>query len=218
MRTPREIYAQYKIIPSLQLHQLRVAAVAKLICENFKQPINTREVVLACLFHDMGNIIKFDLATFPEFTKPEGVGYWEGVKTEYRAKYGTDHHAASQTIAREIGLSETVVGYIGLVGFSHALEVLESDSFEKKICEYSDMRVGPHGVLSLEDRIADGRKRYITRKESVSADWKDQFERLKGIEEKLEKQVFAETTTVSEDINDTAVAPIIEELWEYEVA
>lgn len=218
MRTPREIYSAYKIMPSLQTHQLCVAAVAKMICDNFKKPIHTRDVVLACLFHDMGNILKFDLTIFPEFTHPEGVEYWERVKAEFVKKYGTDHHAASQIIAREIGLSETVVGHIGLIGFSHALEILEGDSFEKKICEYSDMRVGPHGVLSLEDRIADGRKRYITRKGNVSADWKDQFERLKGIEEKLEKQVFAETTTVPEDINDASIAPLTKELSEYAVA
>ena len=218
MRTSREIYEKYNIMPALQLHQLRVAAVAKLICGNFTKPLNANEVILVCLFHDMGNIIKSDLSVFPEFLEPEGREYWEKVKAEYAKKYGTDQHAASQMIAREIELSETVAGYIGLIGFSHALEILEGDSFEKKICEYSDMRVGPHGVLSLEDRIAEGRKRYIARKGDVSTGWKDRFERLSGIEKKLEKQIFAETTIVPEDINDEAVAPLIEELQNYPVA
>ena len=41
-------------MPGLQLHQLRVAAVGKLICEHLKKPVRTKDVVVACLFHDMG--------------------------------------------------------------------------------------------------------------------------------------------------------------------
>ena len=84
MRTPREIYAEFKIMPNLQLHQLRVAAVGKLISEHFTVPVNVRDVVLACLFHDMGNILKFDLTQFPEFREPQGILYWEEVKKERR--------------------------------------------------------------------------------------------------------------------------------------
>ena len=100
MNTPREIYAQYKIMPSLQLHQLRMAAVAKLTFCNCKKLVNERDVILACLFHDMGNILKFDLTKFPEFTQPEGIEYWESVKDEYRKKYGTDQHVATEAVAR----------------------------------------------------------------------------------------------------------------------
>ena len=60
MKTPREIYTAYKIMPNLQLHQLRVAAVGKLICDNFNPPaggtVNERGVILARLFSHMGKI------------------------------------------------------------------------------------------------------------------------------------------------------------------
>ena len=82
MRIPREVYSEYKIMPTLQLHQLRVAAVARLVCDHLTHPINTRDVILACLFHDMGNIIKSNLNHFPEFCEPEGTAYWEKVKAE----------------------------------------------------------------------------------------------------------------------------------------
>src|SRR3989338_10487921 len=121
MKTPREIYAAYKIMPALQLHQLRVAAVGKLICDNFNPSsggtVNAHDVILACLFHDMGNILKFNLTYFPEFLEPQGLEFWEAVKAEYKERYGKDQHEASKEIGREIGLSGPVVEIIDAIGF-----------------------------------------------------------------------------------------------------
>ena len=62
------IYAKYKIPPQLQTHQLRVAAVAKTICEHLWPKLSDmRTIISTCLVHDMGNIIKFDLDKFPKF-------------------------------------------------------------------------------------------------------------------------------------------------------
>ena len=109
MRTPRELYAQYRIMPKLQLHQLRVTAVAQTICKVFAERVDERTVVTACLFHDMGNIIKFDLTKFPDFLEPEGLEHWSQVKKEFEEKYGFDQHAATLMIARELGLSVPVL-------------------------------------------------------------------------------------------------------------
>ena len=78
-----EIYRKYRIPPQLQLHQLRVASIAKYICDNLKVPVDIEEVVSADLLHDMGNIIKFDLSLFPEYLEPEGLEYWQGVKNDF---------------------------------------------------------------------------------------------------------------------------------------
>ena len=48
-------------MPNLAMHQLRVAGVAMQICESLDTNIDTNSVVKACLLHDMGNIIKFNL-------------------------------------------------------------------------------------------------------------------------------------------------------------
>lgn len=217
MRTPREIYAAYQIMPSLQLHQLRVAAVAKLLCEGFTKPINGRDVILACLFHDMGNILKFDLSLFPEFTQPQGVAYWESVKAEYTKKYGEDEHAATQAIMTEIGLPESVMHLMEGVGFSKVDHVAASDSFEQKIVQYSDLRVGPHRILSLEERIEEGRKRYLGSGRSIGAPDEGRYQVLVEAARKIEKEIFAEVTIRPENINDASVAPIVEKLWEYSV-
>ncbi len=70
MKTVQQIYNDYNILPLLQLHQLRVAGVAKLITESITIPVDAQAVVLACLFHDMGNIIKADFTYFPEALQP----------------------------------------------------------------------------------------------------------------------------------------------------
>ena len=228
MRTPRGIYAQYNIMPSLQLHQLRVAAVAQLICDKLsseggsasggQKRVNSRDVILACLFHDMGNIIKFKLGALPELVEPEGVEYWEKKKAEYIQKYGNDEHTASEQIAKEIGLSEAVLVCIDSIKFSKAEEISLHGSFEQKICEYADSRVGPTGVLSLEERLADTRKRYLDqRPRSSIAGPQDRFEILMQAERDIEKQIFESATIEPTDITDAAVSPLIEKLREYPI-
>ncbi len=208
MRTPREIYAQYNIMPNLQLHQLRVAAVGKLVCDSFKQPVNANDVVLACLFHDMGNIVKFKLDAFPEALQPEGLEYWEKQKAATIQKYGPAQHQVSETIAQEIGLSDSVIRMIGNSGVSRIPEILASDSNELKMLQYVDLRVAPAGIVSLEERFEDFARRYADDKDA------ELFETGK----ELEGKIFANATIKPEDITDAAAAPIIEELWEYPVA
>ena len=105
------------------MHQLRVAAVAKLIVDNFQQSIDTQVVLLSCLFHDMGNIIKSELSQFPEFSEPEGVEHWQGVKEEFVSKYGENAHDANVAIAREIGVLESVIFEIDSFSFGNLAKI-----------------------------------------------------------------------------------------------
>lgn len=216
MRTPREIYAQYKIMPNLQLHQLRVAAVGKFVCDNFKEPLNENDIILACLFHDMGNILKFDLTYFPDAVEPQGLAYWEAVKKEYAEKYGEDQHEASQMIARQIGLPETVVHLIGLVSFSGLQQTLTEDAYEPKIVEYADCRVAPYGIAPIRERFEDGRKRYLSRF-PTEAESETHYNMLTEAGYEMERQIFAHCSLSPESIDDATVAPLVEKLWEYPI-
>jgi len=219
MKTLQEIYAEYNVMPSLQLHQLRVAAVAKIICDNLGKSLDERTVVLACLFHDMGNIIKADLVYFPEFVEPKGLEYWERIKAEFVAKYGTNHHAANVAIAREIGLPNASITLIDSISFSQLAEVVADDSYERKVMQYADIRVGPHGVLSLKERLLEGKERYrATRTERPYYETDKELEHLARAAEQLEQQVFAKARITPEGITDKAIESIIEELREYPIA
>lgn len=160
MPTIIDIYKHYNIMPTLQLHQLRVAAVGMYIAEHLDQSVQRDDIATALLLHDMGNIIKFDFRIFPDFCEPEGVAYWESIQKKFRLRYGHNEHEAHLHIARELHMPDHIVHYIDAVGFSMMNDTRDADSWEQKICAYADQRVGPFGVIDLKDRLEEGRKRY----------------------------------------------------------
>ena len=207
-----EIYKKYRVTPQLQEHHLRVAAVAKQICDNLSVNIDKETIIKACLIHDLGNILKFDLTRFPEFLEPEGLEYWEKVKADVVSKYGTgDEHEVTMKMAKEIGVSVDVIDCVDHFGFSQAIDN-QRRPLKNQICAYADMRVGPHAVVSLEQRLEDGRKRYQNHKYSKAMNSEELALALKNIEE----QIFSKATIKPTDITNETIAPIIKELQAYE--
>jgi len=202
-------------MPVLQLHQLRVAAVAKQICESLEINVDSTTVITACLLHDMGNIIKFDTSIFPEYYQPEGVEYWKEIQSKFIDKYGKDEHYASLVIAKEIGVNAAVLDCIESIDFGKALINVARKELEPKICDNADMRVGPHGVLSVDQRLAEGAKRYKNRLDK----WvlPEEQEKLQHAVRDIEAQVYKHSRIKPTGITDETVAPIIEELRSYEI-
>lgn len=110
--TIQQIYDEYKIPPFLQLHQLRVAAVAKMLCDAGLDVVQERDMIKTCLVHDMGNIIKFDMDMFYESWDPEGTAYWNGVKDDFKRRYGGDEMRATLNIIEELGLNGDIRGTV----------------------------------------------------------------------------------------------------------
>lgn len=204
--TAQEAYDHYTIMPSLQLHQLRVAAIASIIVDVFERPLDRNEIITACLLHDMGNIIKSDLQKFPQFLEPEGFGYWNQIKTSFLKKYGTDEHKATYEIATEIGISGRSADLLSAIGFTKAHTNSQLDDFGKKICCYADQRVTPHGVSTLRERLDEGPKRY-----------RDKFapgETALGRESLIlmEKQIFTYCKISPDDIREESIQPLLKGL------
>lgn len=210
MRTVQQLYDEYKIIRGLREHQLRVGGVAQIICEHLRVSVDAGNVVLACLFHDMGNVVKFEFESLPEFFEPEGVPYWKKVQAEFIEKYGADADAANKRIARDIGLPSMAVSFLDSIGFSHLDAVAAGAPFEQKICSYADMRVGPYGVLSLKGRLAEGRERYSRRKHKITDP--ALFDAMAGAAQEIERQVFFECSLAPNDITDDLITPLFPEL------
>ena len=213
MRKISEIYTEYKIIPSLQEHMLRVAAVASLICDNFNEPVSKNEIIIACLLHDMGNILKFQWDLLPKFFAPEGLEYWQNVQNEYIEKYGENEHGATVKIMKELGLSDDVVALAAKNQFNLMCEHRDIDDMNLKIVHYSDGRVDPHGVVSYEERMNEAKKRYENKKDNNFID--EKRHRLVACGQEIEKQIFAKCKIKPENINDETVAPIILKLKDF---
>lgn len=193
-------------MPQLQLHMLRVTAVAVIVSENMSIDIDIENVKAACLLHDMGNIIKFALSFFPEALEPKGLEYWESVKKEFIHKYGKNEHEATYKIIKKLKISKRVQELVHSVGFSKAEERFHDKDYAKKICMYSDHRVSPRGILSLKERINEGKKRYKKNKQ-VKHDIKDNLLSIKyeNFSVKIEEQIFLKCNITPGDINDGIV-------------
>ena len=214
MRKITDIYDEYKIIKNLREHQMRVAAVAMQIGESMDIIVGTENIVKACLVHDLGNIIKADLSYFPEFLEPEGYDYWKKVQDEFKEKYGENEHEATLHIVIQIGMGVVIRDIVSLIGYPYVEMAANTKDFNIKIATYADFRVGPYGVLTVEERAEEGRKRYEGKKNDVTDE--ERILKQKYIKE-LENQIFAHLNFKPEDINDDSIAPYIEKVKNFEL-
>lgn len=201
MKKISEIYHDYQVMPQLKEHMYRVAAVASQLCE-YHREADSKKVISACLLHDTANIIKFNLEYFPQFLEPQGLAYWKKVRDIFREKYGEEHHG-TYMIAQEIGVSKRTLELIDAIGFKKACDNAQGTSLEEKICAYSDMRVGPHGVLSLDGRLTDLRGRHLKANNKTPMD--DTGKRYVECLHEIEKQVFDGLTITPDAINDDSI-------------
>ncbi len=118
-------------------------------------------VIKAALLHDIGNIVKFNFEAHPEFLGSEAsnVNYWKEVQKRIVKKYGADDHIASGNMLKEIGVTGNLLDVIQDKSFSNAVSVSLDDDWYSKILLYADMRVMPHGIVTLEERLSDVRSR-----------------------------------------------------------
>ena len=209
MKNITEIYKEYKIMSLLQMHQLRTAAVALLICESLDINIDKESTVKACLLHDMGNIIKFKLEYSPEWNKPEGTDYWQAVKYDYILKYGNNEHEASLKIAKELGVSEYICKLINCVD-SASVEIINMENdFCQKICIYVDNRVSPYGVVSAEEHSLDAKNRYKNHPHAFCEEERLFFN--KNLHS-IEKQIFSHSKIKPEDINNQSISDYLKKV------
>lgn len=153
----QQLYEQLQIPPNLQEHQLRVGALLKILCQNWQgEPLDSQSITLAGLFHDAANILKFD------FSKPALLGsevknlnHWRQVQTTIRQQYGDNIHLATLAMCREIYLSAEALRIIKDLEWDRTESVLKIHDWPVALAIYADMRVGPFGILSYQDRIFD---------------------------------------------------------------
>lgn len=203
----KDIYLKYRVNKGLQEHMIRVAAVAQLICEKSTIKLDTKNIITACLLHDMGNLIKAKMDSLPELYEPEGVAYWTQVQIEMIEKYGSDEHTATIDIINEINPGKEATSYaLDAIGTENTARVHASDSLGAKIATYSDMRVGPFGIISIKQRMGDLRDRYLTR--NKIGFYASDIDRREQMLEDMEIEIFSHSTIKAEDVSDEATEQI----------
>ncbi len=217
-----EIYKKYQIMPQLAEHQFKVAAVGFFISDCLIEAgvfseKEKREVVSACLLHDMGNIIKFDFSKTKTFLNLQlDFNHWEKVKADFIEKYGKDEHVGTIEIIRELGVGPRIVELVDAVGFNQAESNLQSGDLSKQICAYADMRVTPKGVRSLEERFEDLRVRYESKRIEVGGGEEERISFEDNLR-KIEKEIFLKAGISPEAVSEESLKPIVLELSKYQI-
>ncbi len=208
--TTKEIYEKYKIPPNLQTHMLRVAGVAKIITQNWKgEKIDEISIIEGCLVHDMGNIVRFNFDNTDMLDDPENIDYWRDVQKEFRDKYGWDEHHVTVSICEEMNLPQIVIDIAGDLDWLGIDNVLKDKNFNLVIATYSDMRVGPYGILSVEERIANIRAR-----RKISTEYAGILE----VAKMLESEIQAKTKIDLSLINNKAIEQVFDDLINLSIA
>ena len=218
MRKITEIYEEHQVTPHLALHQLQVAAVASLICRNSTFSVDVDSIVCAALLHDMGNVIKFDLKQTKEVFgfSDEEIEKIAKIKKEFIGKYGEDEHVVNAQIALGISGSDKIVRLIKSNSFGLLCTTKEGDDNDLKVLKYADMRVGPKGVVSYEDRMEEAGKRYANH-DKIQGYQESERQKLVGCGKDIEEWIFSRCSIKREDITEESVAPIVELLKNWEM-
>ena len=159
-----DIYTKYTIPPNLQDHMFRVAAVGAYISDHWREPtyLDRAAIVTALLFHDMGNIIKYDFKHSHLMGEREAgrIDFWKKIQKEFSLKYNNDEHVATTAIAKEVNIECRAIEILQSMGSSKLQNSIESKDWSVKVASYSDFRVDPLGVVTVDKRFDDIVLRY----------------------------------------------------------
>ena len=112
-------------------------------------------------------------------------------------------------------MNDRIIELINAISFFGSPKLAEGNDFGGKIVQYSDDRVVPFGIVSLEERLTDLRERYQHYDiERGSTELRNAFE---NSFKKIEKQIFAKCKIKPEEINDESIKPYLEKLKEFEI-
>lgn len=205
----RDVYTNYSIPPNLQRHMLLVAQIAGSLISNWTQDFDNKDdLLLACLLHDLGNLIKSDLDKYPDFlgVPMTEIPTWKAKQRLMIDKYGSDEHKATKKMLEELHCKSEIISLILDKTFANAISIRDGDNWSLKLLLYCDMRVGPHGLLPLEQRVIElmtKSKKYTRREDLLTA--------IIEIEQKLKdktKTILSEITSKSFTIVDKTLLDI----------
>lgn len=205
----KQLYEKYRIPKNLQEHMLRVGVLAQIISENWiGREIDKLNIVVACLFHDAGKIVKFDFSRLELFgEEAKNIDYWKQVQNETIKKYGEDEHTTNYKLCGEMGLKPKILEIIKNLEWDDVQKLLDAQNLDSAIPVYCDMRIGPFGILSIDDRINDLKNRVGERNYDVL------FELAHVLENRLQENV----KTDLKSINNSQINERFEDLMEMKV-
>ncbi len=212
-----EIYEKYGTPSNLQKHMLMAAALSNIICNSWKgQQINRERIVTVMLLHDMGNVVKMNL-TKKEYLPPENqdISYWRALQNKYIVRYGTDDHIVTYNILAELGLDKDYLWLVLNKIFINNEMIANSNNYELKICAYADQRAGPNGIVTLQERFDELRRRYGNNPQASINHPRAQY--LINAAYEIESQILQYTSVDLSQLTNKEISLEMENLSKYRV-
>lgn len=207
--TTAAIYDYCQLPPVLRQHMLRVTKAGKWMLKHWTGPKFDQSLYIhALLVHDLGNLAKFDLTPTAtvRLLPLENIEEWRVIQQDFIAKYGNNADAVTLKLIDELKLprANDLIQLIGGHSPTRLADVVKQSNWAQKLLDYTDFRVGPFGILSLDERFADLTNRYQYR----TQEWGDPvwIQTQLNLFKQLESQIAAQLSVPITDLDDAAVS------------
>jgi 5'-deoxynucleotidase YfbR-like HD superfamily hydrolase len=197
------VYERFLVPPHIQNHMRRVAGVTTYILDRWNGPtVNDELVTAAALVHDLGNIakIEFDTELDAALLKGENTERWRRAKKTIKTKYGDEAKTITLAMLRELDVDERLHHIIRYAEFEYACRIRDGTDWELKLLKYGDIRVAPHGVTSVKERLNEAAERYEHDKHPDTP-------QLTQCCYDIEDQIMTHTDAQPQDITDDTITP-----------
>jgi len=140
---------------------LRTAALANIIIRKWVGVnVDKDSIIKTCAIHDIAKPMNFDLVKQAQFGMSEkDIGKLKQLQKKLKTKYGDDEHRASALIAKDLGCNSNVIKFVNNLEWEYLPRLFKANDLDSLISIYCDMRIGPEGILTLQERLEELKKR-----------------------------------------------------------
>jgi hypothetical protein len=202
--TTESIFERYHLPQLLQTHLWRTASLMELLLKHWRGPqVDASLLIETMLLHDLGNLVKFDLSdTTPIMllTQTE-LPMYRALQAEWHQKYGKVVDAVTVAFIKELRLKNGPIMSHIILNHASGTEAttVTQDDWIQKLCDYTDFRIAPHGLVTLKERFDDLGKRYATRASGweTAAKVAQKLNFFTTIETQLQAQIKLDLTQIT---------------------
>ncbi len=199
---------QYRVPVHVRKHMKKVAAVGLFLGQRIRQAggeLDLAALRQAALLHDVMKLCDFeklDIEHFEQNITAEDIRFWTAMM---KSCGHIGHVEAAYNMLRDIGEEKLAV-----IVRKHRFEGLidERDkpaTWEEKILYYADKRVKHDRIVSISERLTDGRERYFP-----DGNLPENDHLVEKAVYALEKEICNAAGLKPEDINEDAVLAFLE--------
>lgn len=186
-----QLLDEFHVPVNVRAHSLQVARIGEFLAQKLieaGEEVDVETVWIAGIIHDFVRVVDFD--KIPKEGNEEDQLVWKELQKAHQG-----HHA---DIAAEILYEREEEGLAALVGkhrYTSITDVNAPTTWEEKLLYYADKRVAHDEIVSLQERLDEGKKRHFpntpideeeeARREKIFALEKEIFEKINMSPDKL---------------------------------